>query len=276
MRNVQTITLFLAVALISSSCSNPNDPEDQSTGVMYGTVRVFDENLKPLEDMSGVIARYVDSEGKVFEGVTNSEGVWEIDAPLGVYLQDTIMHPEYIQIYAGESFVAGTKQPIDWLGKGRRAVMEGTLFCPSVLKDVAQVEHDYSRLDSTLIPEDTTPYHEEPERHFLQLHSYMKVHMHAVTEDELNFELSLTLPDGTTVPVKIAHLKWVDSSTREFEIVSDKVETPWNSWMGARIHVKIRPIVVQRYWEPLGDGRWDYVKRDILCNPTETQFVAVP
>lgn len=58
---VLTLGQIFCAACREESC----DPAVPVTGTIFGTTLLMDSHVQPLSDMSGVIARYVDTEGNI-------------------------------------------------------------------------------------------------------------------------------------------------------------------------------------------------------------------
>jgi hypothetical protein len=272
---IQTLLPFVAIvnlAIVCAGCdSGSTDPADGSTGVMYGTVIVYDANLKPLTDRSGVIVRYVDTDGKVFEAVSNKDGVWEIKAPFGVYIQDTIMKSGLIQMHPGWSSVAGTKQQVDWLGKGRREIMRGTMLCPPELDEVVTLRINSAKLDSIYTPADSSrgPGHSTSESYKLQLKVDALLDNHGYGSRG-SMTTVMVLPDGTRFPMQPT------DHTGPIIIRTEAYEVPWDSWKGARMEWTVTQEIEQTFPVRRPDGDWTWERRLIPSKPSSLNVQVIP
>lgn len=142
MRTLLLSMLMIAVIGCSDDDSDddsPTGPDKGSTGVLYGTVTVYDQHLRPTNDHSGAIVRYVDTEGKSYTDTSDPAGEWNLELPLGTYYIDTIYHPTLQTLAMGHSPSFGPVSPIDWLGRGRRQLMTATKFIPPTLDSTATI-----------------------------------------------------------------------------------------------------------------------------------------
>lgn len=139
---------LLAVTMISCSddddcddgTDNPTGPSDSTTGIVSGDVILFDRHLRPVGYNANVVVDYLSTEGRRYRATTNGAGVWELELPFGVYYFDT-MHVEGYEMIRLGAYV-NTQQPfspIDWFGRGRRAVLTQTAFAPRELDSVVWV-----------------------------------------------------------------------------------------------------------------------------------------
>ncbi|RPI67543.1 MAG: hypothetical protein EHM43_07630 [Ignavibacteriae bacterium] len=120
----------------------PTGPSDSSTGIVSGDAILFDRHLRPVGYNQNVVVEYLNTEGKRFRAATNSTGVWELELPFGVYYFDTMYVDDYEMIRVGA--YVNTQQPfspIDWFGRGRRAVLTQTAFAPRELDSVVWVHN---------------------------------------------------------------------------------------------------------------------------------------
>lgn len=149
---------YLAICLVSvlvlTSCdSDPASPDPTtSKGTITGNVIMYDKTLTRMSDASGAVVTYVDVNNNTYTATTQSDGVWKMELPYGVYRFVSITKNGYTYLHHGSGKQYSITGHLDWLGMGERQVVFNTRLMPEVLDTTSQILSVDMNIDTTYKP----------------------------------------------------------------------------------------------------------------------------
>jgi hypothetical protein len=264
MIGMKTLILLVACALALLSCTDdPTDPAAGSTGVLEGTIEVYDAHLQRVVDASGVLVRFYDTEGKKFETKTNADGFWEIPLPFGVYMLDTMQHPTHIQLQPGNGVSSyGPKYPIDWLGKGRREFQWKTQFCPEPLQEIVRIKTHTIAIDSTFTPEHTTDGHYYPAKYLVAVQYTCIIENSVLGQNSMKCQLQTT--SGEILKGSFVNVR-TDRTTQDVKLTVIGEVSNFTELDDALLIVDVESLISQWFWIPnaSSSGGWSIAYRQL-------------
>ena len=270
---MRVLLLAVTVILIAACSNDPVDPAAGSTGVLDGTVEVYDAHLQRVGDASGVLVRFYDTDGKKFETTTNADGLWEIALPFGVYQLDTLQHPSLIQLEHGLNHGIQLKGPIDWLGKGRRRHLSQTRFCPETLESVVEVLSHSVTIDSTFISIDSSDEHRDTAVYKAWAHVTCNVKYPVMG----THRVSCVLQTSSGVLIKSSQTKILTYglSNQSVTVIVGGFLRDFSELDNAKLIVSIDSEVLQGFLIPSPDPNspgWHGASRPLIVPPYSVEF----
>jgi len=273
---MRSFTLLILATFILCSCAhNPTDSAysaGQSTGVLEGTVEVYDSHLQRKSDASGVLVRFYNSDGVKFETTTRTDGFWELALPFGVYQLDTIQLQGGILLHPGNHHAFdGYKLPIDWLGKGRRSFLTQSQLCPESLEAITQLKSHTISIDTTLRPEYYDGGNFYPAEYRVTVRLSCVVETSLLGDNKISF--SIRKSSGSILNSRYVQTNR-QSTSQDVELSYEGPITDFIDLENAEIIVNIESHVWQQFWltESSPAGGWALGYRNIPVPLTELVF----
>lgn len=220
--------LAIAALLLLTSCDkDPTSPDTSTKGTISGNVIVYDKTLTDVSDHSGVVVTYVDASGKTYTATTQSDGVWKMELPYGVYRLVSVAKPGYTYLDGGSGKQTPPTGHLDWMGIGERQVLYNTRLMPVELDTTSQILSVNVTVDTTY----TGPY-----RYHVRFGLNIAVKYGAAQH---RLEAAIYGGDGKLISSPHIDLRGTFDTTLVINAVKDDYLNSFDALKGATLDLKI-------------------------------------